>query len=430
MESGPDTFKLAELYCEAIGQDYVSVPSDLLIDGLRPALVVRPGSSQEALECLRIASEAGAAVLPAGGMSWLEFGNPLRRLHVILSVGRLDQIVDFSPADLTVTAQAGVSIGALNAIVARERQWLPLDPPGYPAASIGAIVSCASSGPLRFGFGTPRDYVIGLKLAHPDGTASKSGGRVVKNVAGYDMNKLYTGSFGTLALITEITFKLRPAPEQSRTVAVWSGEITLLADLAERVLRSDLQPASLFLTQDISLLLAGLTIKQPVILVRFVESDAAVAYQVERMLALLEGDPPHRQLAETEAAVAWERVANPNQEGQVTVRVSVPLSRTALALSLICESAPGAVVAADMAVGIIRCAFESDTQEAIERIMWLRRTAAELGGTLFVENAPLEVRRQIDSWGPPGSAERLMRTIKNSFDPASLLSPGRFVSGI
>jgi glycolate oxidase FAD binding subunit len=158
---------------------------------------------------MRVCSEANAGVVP-GRMTWLDWGNPLRRVDVVLSLDRMQRIIDYSPPDLTATVEAGVTLADFNEVTVRERQWLPLDPPGLRQASLGAIASHNSSGALRLGYGTPRDYVIGLKLVHADGTESKSGGKVVKNVAGYDMNKLYVGSYGTLAIITELTFKLRP----------------------------------------------------------------------------------------------------------------------------------------------------------------------------------------------------------------------------
>lgn len=142
------------------------------------------------------------------------------------------RVIDYSPADLTATVEAGLLLTDFNEVTKKERQWLPLDPPGFKSASLGAVAACNSSGALRLGFGTPRDYVIGLKLAHIDGTESKSGGRVVKNVAGYDLNKLYVGSYGTLAVMTELTFKLRPLAERSSTLMITSryrGPLFLLA---------------------------------------------------------------------------------------------------------------------------------------------------------------------------------------------------------
>src|SRR4029453_16961482 len=230
-----------------VGSDHITEEPAFQIDGWRPKLICRPESAGEVAECLKVCSEEGAAVVPAGRMTWLASGNPLERADVVISLERMSRIIQFSPPDLTVAVQAGLTLNELNAVAMRERQWLPFDPPGMESASLGAIAACNSSGALRLGFGTPRDYVIGLKLAHADGSESKSGGQVVKNVAGYDMNKLYVGSYGTLAIITELTFKLRPLAERISTMMISSKSRGQLFELARRVLASELQPASVVL---------------------------------------------------------------------------------------------------------------------------------------------------------------------------------------
>src|SRR5262245_24304675 len=258
----------------AIGSENVSEPGELSLDGLRPKLVARPGSADEVAACLRLCAEAGLAVVPAGNMTWLESGNPLRRADVVLSLTRMHRVIDYSPPDLTATVEAGVILHQFNALTSESRQWLPLDPPGLASATLGAIAACNSSGALRLGFGTPRDYVIGLKLAHADGTQSKSGGRVVKNVAGYDMNKLYVGSHGTLAVITELTVKLRPLAERDSTILISSKNLALLFQLANRVLASELQPASIVLSKRLQAL------PNDSLMIRFIDSEASVTNQM------------------------------------------------------------------------------------------------------------------------------------------------------
>src|SRR5215211_646421 len=142
--------------------DNLTENKSLIIDSITPALIVKPTKAEEVAECLNRCAEFDAAVVPAGAMSWLECGNPLRRADVILSLQNLNRVIDYSPADLTITVEAGISLQTLNAITRTERQWLPLDPAGSAGSTMGAIAACASSGALRFGFGTPRDYVIGL----------------------------------------------------------------------------------------------------------------------------------------------------------------------------------------------------------------------------------------------------------------------------
>ena len=228
---------------------------------------------------MRMCSESNAAVVPAGRMSWLECGNPLRSVDVVLSLERMQRIIDYSPADLTATVEAGVTLGAFNAVTAQQRQWLPLDPPGFRSASLGAIVGCNSSGALRLGFGTPRDYVVGLRLVHADGLESRSGGKVVKNVAGYDLCKLYTGSLGTLGVITPVTLKVRPRPEALALLMTdcrWES----IGELLDKLHGSATRPVCI----DI---LHGAHDEPPSIFVGFEDNAQAVAWQVERLRAEL-----------------------------------------------------------------------------------------------------------------------------------------------
>jgi len=288
-------------------------------------------------------------------------------------------------------------------------------------------VACNSSGALRTRFGTPRDYVIGLRLAHVDGSVSKSGGRVVKNVAGYDMNKLYVGSFGTLAVLTQVNLKLKPLPEADATVLVSGLELPSLCRLARNVLDSeDLQPASVFLLSGIGV---DTTETARCLLIRLVDSDPAVRHQIERLKLLREGEDL-AELSEGGACELWSRVADLDGFGSISLRLSLPLSGAWSMLST-CETVlPGSRIAVDLGAGVIRVAFDEAVDRAPAVINKVRGEAASIGGVLFVERAPLEVKRLVDAWGDPGSASLLMREIKEKFDPRSLLNPGRFVDGI
>src|SRR5258708_1192217 len=157
-----------------LGPDHVTKRPALRIDGLTPKLLARPASAEEVAACLKVCSQLDAAVIPAGRLSWLECGNPLKRADVVLSLDRMCRLIEYSPADLTATVEGGLPLIDLNKLIMKERQWLPLDAPGFNSSSLGAVAACNSSGALRLRFGTPRDYVIGLKLAHADGTHSKS----------------------------------------------------------------------------------------------------------------------------------------------------------------------------------------------------------------------------------------------------------------
>jgi glycolate dehydrogenase FAD-binding subunit len=423
-----DEQSLARSIASIVGADHSSANPELKIDGLSPALLVRPASAEEAAACMKVCSESNAAVVPAGQMSWLECGNPLERADVVLSLERMRRIIDYSPPDLTATVEAGLTLSEFNAATGRERQWLPLDPPGFKQASLGAIAACNSSGALRLGFGTPRDYVIGLKLVHADGTESKSGGKVVKNVAGYDMNKLYTGSYGTLAIITELTFKLRPVPDFNSTILITSQSRDLLFQLAKQVRASELQPASVVLTRRLSGSFAS-TWPHDALLIRFIDSEAAVKHQVNWVKEAIDQNYNATVLNENQAAAVWAEVADFDQRAN-RVRLSVPLSETPAEFEKALLAHVDCVAVADIGAGMIRLAFNSPEGSAVDQINRLRASVAVVNGTLVIEKAPVKVRRSADAWGDVGSAAALTRSIKTRFDPQSLLNPGKFVLGL
>lgn len=411
-----------------VGDDNIIEEPVLHIDGSRPTLIARPGSAREVAECLQVCSQATAAVVPAGRMTWLECGNPIKCVDVVISLERMRRIVQFSPPDLTATVEAGVTLNDFSAVSMRERQWLPFDPPGFGSASLGAIAACNSSGALRLGFGTPRDYVIGLKLAHADGTESKCGGQVVKNVAGYDMNKLYVGSYGTLAIITELTFKLRPLAERISTMMVSSRSRRQLFDLARRVLASELQPASVVFARRLSV---SLTTDWPeeALLIRFINSEGAVEHQVDWVTRTLDETSFATVLTPGDADAVWAQVADFDQQEDIRVRLSVPLSAIPSEFEKTVLTHLECVATADIGAGIIRMAFDGDARSAVDQIKRLRASAAAADGSLVIERAPVEVRREVDAWGDAGSTAGLMRAIKARFDPKGLLNPGKFVSG-
>ena len=413
-----------------LGCENVTQSPPLNIDGLAPSVLAFPGSAQQVVECLRICSSMSAGVIPAGSMSWLECGNPIRVAEVVLSLKRMIRVIDYSPPDLTATVEAGLTLDAFNDLTRRERQWLPLDPPGACAASLGAIAACNSSGALRLGFGTPRDYVIGLKLAHADGNESKCGGRVVKNVAGYDMNKLYVGSYGTLAVITELTFKLRPLPDSDVTLVVSASSEGSLLDFAKRLLAAELQPASVFLTKRLVDDLIESREEGDALLIRFIDNEAAVNHQVDWVKQATDHDIELKLtlLTDDQREPIWRRVADLDRRAASAVRISLPVSTVESVLAKLAPAGGG--VAVDLGLGIIRIAFDEDERKTTDAIKRWRFQVAGSGGTLFVERASSAVRQEVDAWGDAGPASSLMKTIKAKFDHESILNPGRFVAGI
>jgi glycolate oxidase FAD binding subunit len=424
-EMNKDLALLEKSLASIVDSDFITLNSALKIDALTPALIIKPESAAQASECLKVCAEFDAAVVPAGAMTWLECGNPLRRADVVLSLERLHRVIDYNPPDLMAIVEAGVTLNDFNAITKKEKQWLPLDSAGSVASTLGAIASTATSGSLRGGFGTPRDYVIGLRLAHVDGTESRCGGRVAKNVAGYDLNKLYVGSFGTLAVLTEVNLKLRPMPERFATLLVSAKKTSRLVDLAKRVFASELQPASLFITQALPA-----TANKEALLLRFIESEAAVKYQLDEMAGLLDEDYQATTLSDAEAQKIWQQVTNLDELCSNVVRVSVPLAMVTEVWQKLLKMRGDGFATADIGVGAIRLAFDADVAGAVELIKAMRAEASGAGGALFIERAPTIVRERASAWGDVGNLEALMKGVKQNFDPQSLLNPGRFVAGI
>jgi glycolate oxidase FAD binding subunit len=240
---------------------------------------------------------------------------------------------------------------------------------------------------------------------------------VVKNVAGYDMNKLYVGSFGTLAVVTELVFKLRPLAEMSETVAVTSKDPRSLARVAGGI-RATLDPVSLFLVRREG---------ESELLVRFMESEAAVKYQVEHVLRSFDKDSGAEVLDPRRSESVWKGVADVDLAASVALRLSVPVSMTADVLSGLLSSHADAVATADFGTGIIRVAFDSSEDSAVEQVKRLRADAVARGGSLFIERAEEGVRRRSDAWGEVGPTAAIMKAIKMRFDPQGILNPGRFV---
>src|SRR6202163_3754222 len=209
-----------------VGNEYVRAATATdAVAGAQPKLVIEPGTERELAEILRLSNEAGLAVIPRGGGTKLEWGNSPARADLILSTARLTEIIEHAWADLTVTVEAGCTIQKLQETLAQHGQRLALDPLWPEKATVGGVLSANDSGALRLRFGALRDLIIGVTIALPDGTLASSGGKVVKNVAGYDLPKLATGALGTLGVITRAVFRVHPLPKETRTITCMSEDV-------------------------------------------------------------------------------------------------------------------------------------------------------------------------------------------------------------
>jgi glycolate oxidase FAD binding subunit len=348
----------------------------------------------------------------------------LDRATVTLSTEALNSILAHEPADMTVTVQAGGRLTELGERLARHGQMLPLDPPGMERATVGGVLAADASGPLRHAYGTARDWLIGIKVVHADGTVSKSGGRVVKNVSGYDMHKLHVGSLGTLGVIVEATFKLVPLPQVDRTFVISApstaearGVISAVHEAGLSVIAAELMsPAA-----SNSVLGVGGWCA----LVRVGGGEAAVARTTDDLAeyaALAHGS------MEDAPADVWSKWREAFGPASLSMRVSVMPSKVADVAEVLDRRFAGEapVISATASVGLLRLQLSpADDERALALIEQVREIAARYGGFAIVDAASDVVKRRIDVFGAPGPDLEIMRRLKAELDPKGTLAPGR-----
>jgi|SRR5581483_11793712 len=397
------------------------------VDGMVPDLAVEPAGTDELAACLAEADAAGVAVIPLGGGTHAAAANVPEGYDIAVSLGRMDAVLDHEPADLTVTVQAGLTLNALQRTLAAHGQFLPLDPPGDAARmTVGGVLASDASGPSRHAYGTARDWLIGARVVHADGAVSKAGGRVVKNVAGYDMNKLYIGSLGTLAVIAEATFKVAPLPKTEATAVIACdsphGVATLLLAAADAGLA--LRAAELLSPPAADRVLGE---HRWCAMARVGGGPGAVDRTLRELHELAAG--LHGAFAIRETATAWEAWSSAFAPASLTLRVAVLPSQVADAVELLDRRfiGSGAMLSATLAAGVVRAQLEP-TREVRARVLLerARGVAQRFGGHVRVDAAPPTVKREIDVFAPVRPEYGVMQRLKQEFDPRRRLSPGRF----
>lgn len=421
----------------AIGEHY-------RITGEPSRAIALPQDVTELSEMLSFATSEGLTVIPAGAGTWLNMGNPPVRAHLILSTAKMDRVREYEPADLTATVEAGCTLAGFNQQAAQHRQWIPLDPFGHEDSTLGAIVATASSGPLRCAYGTPRDWVIGMQVVHAYGLTTRAGGKVVKNVAGYDLCKLYTGSYGTLGIITEISFKLFAFPPVERTLILAAADINQACELAARLRLSDVRPSAMELLSanvtDAGIEITTSSEGKYALALQFVGEKETIRWQIAEALRLAK-DHKSLQLSPEAAAQFWEayRETELSQEWDLIFKLSVKPSDTATMIAELQKylpESPLSMLRVHAGNGVIRVHASKEalawfrTKERPKRVAELRGKAQSHGGNMVILRAPLELKSHIDVWGEVGPTAVLMHALKGKFDPQNLLNPGRFVAGI
>ena len=432
----------------AIGVQYVSVDTAAFaIDGRLPEVVVFPGHIQELSQVIASAWHSNAALAPWGGGTLVEIGGTIERLDAVIGLSRLNRVVDYNPADLTVTVEAGITLASLQSTLAEKGQFLALDAPLPDRATIGGTLATGVGGPLKLQFGSPRDLVIGMKVVQADGKMTKSGGQVVKNVSGYDMTRLHIGGLGTLGVIAEVSLKLTPLPRVEATLVAAFETSDKCLNAALGVFHSHVVPLALtcfdgasnqrgdIVEFDGSHLLAVRLGCRPLTLDRQVRDcdsifrehgsmavetlDASTAAKVWRKLA----DFGWSQT--TRPTIAGRASLVPTRVPEVTAGVhrlgdTVPLRPAAV-------SHPGH--------GTVLIHWFADTDEVDDDIAGdtLGRTldiVHAAGGRMTIEQCPVDLKSRFDIWDDVGEPLAIMRRMREQYDPKRMLNPGRFVGGI
>lgn len=395
--------------------------------------IVYPQTQAELAEVMRCASCNRWRVLPCGAGSKLGWGGLASNINLAISTARLNRLVEHAVGDLTFTAEAGTRLADIQAVLNAKGQFLALDPTWPETATLGGIIATADAGSLRQRYGGVRDMLLGFSFVRADGQIAKAGGRVVKNVAGYDLMKLFVGSYGTLGILSQVTFRAYPQPEASQTV-VLTGTGDAIATASKTLLASALTPVAIDMLS--SQLVADLELGTGLgLMVQFQSVAASIQEQSTRLLDLGHSlDLQTALYSAADEAVLWQklkqRMSPTVPESTITCKIGVlPTAAAASLLQLdrqLPQSAFG-LIHVGSGLGKLRLAGEAMQPDMI---LAVRSHYQANSGFLSILQAPPTLKQQIDVWGYTGNALQLMQSLKQKFDPDTLLSPNRFLNGI
>jgi glycolate dehydrogenase FAD-binding subunit len=390
------------------------------VDGVPARFVAAPGSTEEAAALMRIAAAEGLAIVARGGGTKLGWGTPPHRLDLVVDTHRLDRVVEHAAGDLVVIAQAGVPLAVLGERLAGDRQRLAVDEL-VPGTTVGGMLGTGLAGPRRMQAGGVRDLVLGVTMVRADGVVAKAGGKVVKNVAGYDLAKLVTGAYGTLGLVTEAAFRLHPIPPAAAYVSVRLPGAAAAYQAVQRALHAQFVPTAIEVDRpepgglvEVAVLVEG--------------TEAGVAARAAQAVETLGSGA-----ARTDRPDWWGRLPA-GADRSVLVKATTELTGVGRLLDGVDRAAAAAGTTAAVrgsgGVGVFHAVVPGADPPAVAAfVKALRDAAPAWQGSVVVLAAPPPVRSEVDSWGPVPGLD-LMRRVKERFDPDALLAPGRFVGGI
>jgi glycolate oxidase FAD binding subunit len=424
----------------------ISDPDELrnyAVDGMLPRFAIIPETVEQVSHAVALANQQGLTLITRGGGSRLNLGGIPERFDVLIETTILTRLLEHEAPDLTCHVEAGITLAALKAKLATKGQWLALDPPDAQLATIGGILASNASGPKRLRYGTARDMVIGLHVVQASGEIARSGGSVVKNVAGYDLNKLYIGSLGTLGIIVEANFKLQPLPANERTLILTFTNAedaisTVIALTGSHLIPSAIELIDSNAASDMTDFF-GLTLPTNgyTLAVIFEGSTSSIDRHLHetRLLARKNDALLSDDLVGKEQEEFWN-IVREHTQGTITCKATVLVSKMASYLKTIkqvCEKHElEAAVVAHAGNGILYIELRpvDATYRLVEAIKELRLHAQEARGSIVVERCPSDLKRLISVWGEPDQNFFLMQRIKQQFDSRGTFVMGRFVGGL
>jgi len=412
--------------------------SAFAVDGVTPSAVVAPGSAEEVAAVLRLCSARGWITVPAGACNEQAVGFTPERVDVLLSTARLRGIEHYDPGDLTIGMRAGTSLREVFAAVAERRQLFPLDPAQAPQRTLGGAMAAAASGPLKHGYGGLREFCIGVKFVTGDGKLGRGGGRVVKNVAGYDLMKLMIRSWGTLGVIVSASFKLFPRPRQTRTFIcdfLLSGGAIQFRD---RLMRSPLPfMAADVLSPRASEYVPGMQSQNWRLLLRAAGSDAVLARYRNELGHYIVGDFEGEEETRLWADMAdFSTAVLQRHRNAMLLQVSAPPESLGTVMSAseraglennLLPALLGRCMAGSLVLAFIPLAVDPPAAVQYVNAASALRAGLARDSSAIVTRCPAEAKRHFNVWGDSPTDRELMRTVKQALDPAGILNRGRYL---
>ena len=415
------------------------------VGGLVPHAVVLIEKEKDISSALMTASQNNLVVCPWGGGTHQFLGNLPSRVDIVLDLAKYNRVLDFQPADLTVTVESGITLSALKEVVSSSEKLVPIESPVSDRATIGGILSTGRSGSLRYTYGLPKDWVIGSRIVSANGDVSKSGGKVVKNVTGYDLNKLYCGSLGTLGVISEVTFKLAPHHPSSGAIIAGVSSLEIACGISSLLMSKVYGPQGIQILNNSHQFYTDSgpsDVGNYSLVIFFCGRAPAVARRVRDSVNLLEenGLVVQEKLSDDQADALIEHVNNLGHSDdnipEWEIKVNI-MPDNFLQIWRQCETLSRKATVefiGDPGFGIIRilipkCDDISDSSLMTE-VVSLREFVGGRNGTLMIERCPSSVKEHIDVWGGTNPELSVMERIKNQFDPNGTLNPCRFMGHI